>query len=692
MNSGQDVLAILGECIREQFLRLPDNPRYALVLIIDDVPSTTIWTSLVQGLVNLLEQQPVFKTVRTFSMDTSDPNTIYLWNRVYRHQHNTVTLNHVIDPQDHTLMLLISDCTAPAWYSGQVVELLDTWQKQVFISLLQLLPPSWWDSTALVNAAEVILGTSHITRTNGDLRSTLRHEWRYTHGFEGIDIPILSLSPHSFTMWASLVIGLSNPYMAGVRLQRGLMLNNQSLSVDPEQLFTQFEQESSPAAWRLAGALAALPTITIALAQVIQEKVLQDFEPLHLAEVLLSGILKPRSVSIGEDSIINSDQTLYDMDLAIRESILLAAPDLLIQRSLAIYLQYATNKGGNRALRAIQTGDLDPGDMDALSIEPYIAETSARIFNRLDHPSTADQIREHLLQRKLDSARISLQTSQMKPALVKTVMPMGMDIPFSISDLTQIQVLLATLNREQHWQLTQTEQERYLQQLKPFLLDSMSEQRLKSLLVNYHYDHAIVAKFQTGQGFDQDDWMEWRHTVRTVLAKNGLDWSSQIATSREDLVQIALKGLLEALPSYTYHSRFKTWAYKVFLRSVLQHLRIFQVSKRTGETLSLNPTIDDQAGLQVADSRAPDPADQMLANTLQSLIYRVLQQHSDQRLPEIFRLAKEVDLTITEIGQRFQLSPGRISDLLKQARRLLQQHPTIRDWYNPDLSPDESFS
>ncbi|MBM7845693.1 sigma-70 family RNA polymerase sigma factor [Herpetosiphon giganteus] len=259
-------------------------------------------------------------------------------------------------------------------------------------------------------------------------------------------------------------------------------------------------------------------------------------------------------------------------------------------------------------------------------------------------------------------------------------------------DLSQYRVLLATLNREHHWQLTQTEQDRYLQQLKPCLLATEGEQRLNSMLANYHYDHGIVAKFQTGHGFDQQDWKEWLQTVRTVLAKNGLDWSRQIATSHEDLVQIALNGLLEALPSYCYRSRFKTWAYKVFLRSVLQHLRLFQASKRTAEILSLDQSINDQSSLEVADSHTPDPAEQTLANTLQSLIYRVLQQHSDQRLPEIFRLAKEVDLTVTEIGQRFQLSPGRISDLLKQARHLLQQHPTIRDWYNPDSAPDEAFN
>ncbi|XSG77318.1 sigma-70 family RNA polymerase sigma factor [Herpetosiphon llansteffanensis] len=259
-------------------------------------------------------------------------------------------------------------------------------------------------------------------------------------------------------------------------------------------------------------------------------------------------------------------------------------------------------------------------------------------------------------------------------------------------DLSQCRVLLATLNREQHWQLTQTEQERYLQQLKPRLLATESKQHLSSMLANYHYDHGIVAKFETGYGFDQHDWKEWLQTVRSVLATNGLDWSSQPASSSEDLVQIALKGLLEALPSYCYRSRFKTWAYKVFLRSVLQHLRRFQARKRTGETLSLDQSINEQASLQVADSHTPDPADQMLASALQSLIYRVLQQHTDQRLPEIFRLAKEVDLTVTEIGRRFQLSPGRISDLLKQARLLLQQHPTIRDWYNPDSAPDESFN
>lgn len=256
--------------------------------------------------------------------------------------------------------------------------------------------------------------------------------------------------------------------------------------------------------------------------------------------------------------------------------------------------------------------------------------------------------------------------------------------------LSRSRVILSELNQRQLWGLTQADQERYLDQLKHNLTDTYSDQLLESILYNYHHDHLIVAKLRTGQDFDYNDWQEWMQNVRTALAHNGLDWSSQPASSREDLVQIALIGLLEALPSYGYRSRFKTWAYTVFLRSVQQHLRKFQASKRKGHTLSLDQaTNDEQTIPQLADHITIDPADQMLVSSLQSLIYSILQKHPDQRLAAIFHLAEEADRTVTEIGRRFQLSPARISDLLKQARQLLQQDQKIHDWFDPDSAASE---
>lgn len=259
--------------------------------------------------------------------------------------------------------------------------------------------------------------------------------------------------------------------------------------------------------------------------------------------------------------------------------------------------------------------------------------------------------------------------------------------------LSRSGVILSELNQQQQWQLTEAAQTHYLQQLKARLLDTYNDHLLVSILTNYHYDHQTVAKFQAGQGFELQDWNEWYQNVCKTLAHHGLDWSSQVAINHEDLVQIALTGLLEALPSYGYRSRFKTWAYTVFLRSVQQHVRMFLVGKRKGQTLSLDQTIDaHQAGSQQIDRLVIDPIDLMLGNSLQNLIYSVLQHHKDQRLLEIFRLAEEEDLTVSEIGRRFQLSPARISDLLKQARQTLQQDARIRDWYNLDSAVSNTSS
>jgi RNA polymerase sigma factor (sigma-70 family) len=173
-------------------------------------------------------------------------------------------------------------------------------------------------------------------------------------------------------------------------------------------------------------------------------------------------------------------------------------------------------------------------------------------------------------------------------------------------------------------------------------------------------------------------WTEWcAHAVR-IAQQHAFGAADDPLVDIDDLAQLALVELGQSLASYRYDSRFSTWAYTVIIRRVQRYVRDSRAGKRAGRPVSLDQL--DAAGLPALDPTTIEAP--VAARLLLQLIMDVLGRAADQRLAQIFYLWVVEEQRLVQIGKHVQLSSGRVSALIEQARQILQRDPAMLAWIN----------
>lgn len=246
--------------------------------------------------------------------------------------------------------------------------------------------------------------------------------------------------------------------------------------------------------------------------------------------------------------------------------------------------------------------------------------------------------------------------------------------------LDQCRRLIAACDREQGWALDSAALERYVAAVAP-LLEGLPAERWPAAAANFHADHATVAALRdAGSPGHARAWERWSSQALGFLRSAGLDWSSDGAVGAEDMVQIALAALAQALPSYRYHSRFSSWAYSVVVRSAQRQLRAARAQRRSAAVASLEAV--EEGALPAGPADAQEQAAR--ASLLAERVRLVLAAHPDRRLAAIFHLWAAEERTSAEIGALVGLHESRVRALLKLARELLRASPEIRAWLDSD--------
>lgn len=238
--------------------------------------------------------------------------------------------------------------------------------------------------------------------------------------------------------------------------------------------------------------------------------------------------------------------------------------------------------------------------------------------------------------------------------------------------------VLAELSREHRWTLRDEQREAYVRAIVPMLAPEASDAELFKRLLYYHLDHDLVgALVDSAHPGHRASWEAWCVSALRIVRHTGLADSTGPLSSPEDLSQIALEEVLKALPSYAYRSRFTTWAYPVIVRAVQRQCSSHRAAKRSGPTLSLD------AALSATDPQASagdHPEVASSAHLLAELARQVLSESKDTRMALVFQLWAVEDRRLTDIARVVGLDPSRVSVLLKEARKLLQQDPSVRAW------------
>ncbi|MGB8343771.1 MAG: SAV_2336 N-terminal domain-related protein, partial [Ktedonobacteraceae bacterium] len=344
----------------------PDSQRWLdVALVIDTGASMIIWQDTIKELKALLEHLGAFRNVRAWYLATDDRQEAVLLadsgpaiSLYYpANQEPSIGIDEklhrrsageLIDPSKQRLILVVTDCVSPSWHSGKVQELIRLWGQQNIVTIVQMLPRPLWRRTALGYADIVQVHAPSPGCIN--TRLTLRHAFSWFDDEQRpLPIPVFTLEPGSVGGWAKMIIGAPGSWATGV-IFPPLSTEGSSLPVrqhdpQPATRVAQFRAASSSTSVKLAGLLSAAP-ISLPVIRLIQRALLPNSNQVHLAEVLLSGLLKKIP---SNETIEDPNDVEYDFLPGVRELLLDPVPlaysiEVLEKTSVLVAQHYGENR------------------------------------------------------------------------------------------------------------------------------------------------------------------------------------------------------------------------------------------------------------------------------------------------------------------------------------------------------------
>ncbi|BAZ13460.1 metallophosphoesterase [Calothrix sp. NIES-4071] len=305
-----------------------------LALVIEQTSTTAVWKQTITELQKLLKHHGAFRDVRTWKLEITGKNVqLFPQNSIGSYSTTPYKPEVLIDPKGQRLILLITDCISPTWRNRLIYPVLELWASKGLITILQLLPERLWERTALASEIPVQLRSLNPAISNSKLIANGElgmENWELELDDQvqnHIPIPIITLEPEPLRIWSKVLAGSGNFETAGFKFSA---CNNSVKTSPPTQhdslntthLVSRFRATASPRARALAGLMAAAP-VSLPVVQLIQQTLLPQSGQIHVAEVLMSGLLKPLT-NVHQDN--NPNYIEYDFIEGVRELLLDSVP------------------------------------------------------------------------------------------------------------------------------------------------------------------------------------------------------------------------------------------------------------------------------------------------------------------------------------------------------------------------------
>ena len=319
-----------------------------LALVVEESNSTRIWEGIIKEFQKLTELQGAFRYTRAWSLKTDAQEEIKLFSQ----QNNSTeqrprSPKELLDPTGRRLILLISDCTSCIWRKGQIHQFLKTWSNYNPLAIVQLLPERLWNKTVMGYGFPVTLSASVPGVPNKKLLVDGLPVWEEINLANSITSPVITLEPNYLLKWSRMLAGIASTQTAGILFEESWINclpeesteNNQLTS---EELVQRFRVTASPTARRLAGLMALVP-VSLPVVYLIQKTLLKESLQVHVAEVFMSGLLKP----ITSENTTNKGETVqYDFIEGVRELLVDSVPTPDVDEVLEKVSQYIAEKVG----------------------------------------------------------------------------------------------------------------------------------------------------------------------------------------------------------------------------------------------------------------------------------------------------------------------------------------------------------
>ncbi|MFE2277522.1 SAV_2336 N-terminal domain-related protein, partial [Streptomyces sp. NPDC059454] len=257
-----------------------------LLLAVDDGPSLRVWRDTVGELADALTGSGIFRSVRVSPLDASALLT-----------------------NAPTVVLALSDGVSDHWYDGSAHRRLAALARRAPTAVLHLLPTRLWSGTGLA-AEPATVRTTGPAPPNSLLAVSGSSLPAASDPRPKLPVPVLELEELSLRPWADLiashggvaalrVIDVESPPCPGPDGDGGDAVGGPGTATDRVRTF---RATASPAAYELAGHLAAVDPLTLPVMRLVQAAALPDSGPACLAEVMLSGLLHVDAPLDGHDA------------------------------------------------------------------------------------------------------------------------------------------------------------------------------------------------------------------------------------------------------------------------------------------------------------------------------------------------------------------------------------------------------
>jgi hypothetical protein len=297
-----------------------------VAMVVDSSASMAVWGQTVAELHGMLERAGIFRDVRLWYLDGDSAHRPALLHSELGRARAGRDPSELIDPAGRRLVLVVSDCVGQAWGNEAIAPTLARWAHSGPVAILQLLPQRLW-----VDCAPQFV----TVRMHNPAPGAPNARWAVqsldlgTDLFEtdmntaGVPIPVVQLEPRWLSSWASLVAGAATGWVNGTALLTNVMSKVDVETPEPVSNVAamdrvkRFRARASPEAYKLAVFLSSAP-LSLPVMRLVQQTMLPDSKPSHLAEVFLSDLLHSPTQVGGP----NVDVIEYDFVRGVRGELL----------------------------------------------------------------------------------------------------------------------------------------------------------------------------------------------------------------------------------------------------------------------------------------------------------------------------------------------------------------------------------
>jgi tetratricopeptide (TPR) repeat protein len=375
-----------------------------LTVVVDAGPSMALWTSTVTAFLAQLQQIGAFHTIQLRLLDTRAARPTLHGGTLATPARGPAEL---VDPSGRRVMLVLTDGVGEAWRRNRVAPMLALWGASMPVAVVHVLPQRLWPHQGL-DLHRARLEVTGRLRPNRRWRVELADAWlEPDDGVPpgAVPVPVLELGPRWLGWWARLITeghgGAADAMvlLAGAASSRAVRETAPVRDESGRQRVHRFVSVASPPAVRLATLLAAVP-VNLDVVRLVQDELVPESGPDHLAEVLTSGLLRPSG-----DGSRTWDTVVFDFGETVRDVLLSGAR----RSDTANVLRLVTERFGdrNRALRHLRAALADPDATPDPMITPdnaYYVMLERTVMRALSGPylSRADRLTHLVLDQAAD--------------------------------------------------------------------------------------------------------------------------------------------------------------------------------------------------------------------------------------------------------------------------------------------------